>query len=173
MKYIHILIILSIIISLINMSSPSSSGKYNEIEYRQRIISKYNKSLTLFSIKFIKSKNIIEAIYQKGFAKFEIDPNTFSLIDKTTEEGLKKFELSYDELSLMPKEELFKNFDKINFPKDNNNYNNAEFPDFPIWHIIVDGKDYQGNVDTDFYIKFNNLIDIKKIENYVISKYNN
>ena len=47
------------------------------------------------------------------------------------------------------------------------------FPDFPMWHIIVDGKDYQSNVNTDFYDKINELINIKKIEEYVRNKYNN
>ena len=45
--------------------------------------------------------------------------------------------------------------------------------DFPIWHIIVDGKDYQGNVNTEFYNKFDNIINIKKVEEYIVKKYNN
>ena len=63
------------------------SSKYSEIEYRQKIISKYDKSFTLFSIKFSKNSDKIKSEYQKGIAKFEINPNTFSFVDKTGEEG--------------------------------------------------------------------------------------
>ena len=149
----------------------SSGNNFSEIEYRQRIISKYDKSLTFISFKFSKNKKIIKAQYQKGKAKFEIDPNTFSFVDKTGNEGLKNFELTYEELGFKSNEELFNNFNEIKFPEENN-FIKTQFPDFPIWHIMVDGKDYQGNVNTDFYDKFNNIINIKKIEEYVINKYN-
>ena len=147
------------------------ASKYNEIEYRQRIVSKYNKSFTLVSVKFIREKGI-QAKYQKGVVKFEIDPNTFSLVDKTGNEGLKTFELTTDELGLPSLKELFKNFDKIKFPEQTK-FSTALYPDFPIWHIIVDGKDYESNVNTEFYDKFNELVNIKKLEEYVRNKYNN
>ena len=149
------------------MSSPNN---FNEIEYRQRIISKYDKSFTFISIKF-SLKDKIKAQYQKGKAKFEIDPNTFSFVDKTGTEGLKNFELTNEELGLKPNEELFKNFNEIIFPEEND-FRNAMFPDFPIWHIIVNGKDYQGNVNTEFFNKVDSIINIKKIEEYIINKYN-
>ena len=149
----------------------TSSNNFTEIEYRQKIISKYDKSFTFISIKF-SLKNKIKAQYQKGKAKFEIDPNTFSFVDKTGTEGLKNFELTNEELGLKQNEELFKNFNEIIFPVEND-FRNAMFPDFPIWHIIVNGIDYQGNVNTEFYDKFNNIVNIKKIEAYVINKYNN
>ena len=162
--YLNFLILLSLIYIIM-----SSGNNYSEIEYKQRIISKYDKSLTFFSIKFYKDK--IKAQYQKGKAKFEIDPNTFSFVDKTGTEGLKTFELSNEELGLKNNEELFKDFNKIKFPEETD-FRNAQFPDFPIWHILVNGKDYQGNVDTEFYNKFNDIVNIKKIEEYVIKKYN-
>ena len=150
----------------------SSGNNYSVIEYRQRIISKYNKSLTFISFKFCKKeKNIIKAQYQKGKAKFEIDPNTFSFVDKTGDEGLKNFNIAYEELGFNNSEDLFKLFDEIIFPEETD-FRTAQFPDFPIWHIIVDGKDYQGNVNTQFYDRFNNIVNIKKIEEYVINKYN-
>ena len=150
----------------------SSANNFSEIEYRKRIISKYDKSLKFFSVKFSKKeKDKIKLQYQKGKAKFEIDPNTFSLIDKTGTEGLKIFEIPNEELGLKKNEELFKYFNEIIFP-DETDFRNGQFPDFPIWHIIVDGKDYQGNVDTEFYKKFNNIVNIKQIEEYVIKKYN-
>ena len=150
----------------------SSKNNFKEIEYRQRIISKYDKSLTFFSVVFsIKEKDKIKSQYQKGKAKFEIEPNTFSLIDKTGTEGLKNFEIKNEELGLKNNEELFKNFNEIIFPEETD-FRSAQFPDFPVWHIIVDGKDYQGNFDTEFYKKFDNLVNIKKIEEHVIKKYN-
>ena len=150
----------------------SSGNNFSEIEYRQRIISKYDKSLTFISVKFSRKNEKIISQYQKCKAKFEIDPNTFSFVDKTGTEGLKEFELSYGELGLEKNEVLFKKFDSIEFPEETD-FRTAQFPDFPIWHIIVDGKDYQGNVNTEFYNKFDNLINIKKVEEYIIKKYNN
>ena len=147
------------------------TSKHNEIEYRQRIISKYDKSLTLVSVKFIRGKGI-QAQYQKGKAKFEIDPDTFSLVDKTGNEGLKTFELTTEELGLPSLNELFNNFDKIIFPEQTK-FSTALYPDFPIWHIIVDGKDYESNVNTNFFDQFNGLVNLKKILEYVENKYNN
>ena len=165
--YLNFLIILSKIYIIM-----SSGNNFSEIEYRQRIISKYDKSLTFISVKFSRKNEKIISKYQKCKAKFEIDPNTFSFVDKTGTEGLKEFELSYGELGLEKKEELFKKFNLMEFPGETD-FRNAQFPDFPIWHIIIDGKDYQGNVNTEFYNKFDNLINIKKVEEYIIKKYNN
>ena len=165
--YLNFLIILSLIYIIM-----SSGNNFSEIEYRQRIISKYDKSLTFISVKFSKNEEKIKAQYQKGKAKFEIDSDTFSLVDKTGTEGLKEFELTNEELELKTIKELFVKFNLIEFPEETD-FRNAQFPDFPIWHIIIDGKDYQGNVNTEFYNKFDNLINIKKVEEYIIKKYNN
>ena len=93
-------------------------------------------------------------------------------MDKTGTEGLKEFELTNEELELKTIKELFVKFNLIEFPEETD-FRNAQFPDFPIWHIIVDGKDYQGNVNTEFYNKFDNIINIKKVEEYIVKKYNN
>ena len=161
-----------ILLTLLYIIMSSSGNNYSEIEYKQRIISKYNKSLTFISFKFSIKEKGIKAQYQKTKAKFEIDPNTFSFVDKTGDEGLKNFDLTYEELGFNKNEDLFKLFNNIIFPEETD-FRTAQFPDFPIWHIIVDGKDYQGNVNTQFYDKFNNIVNIKKIEEYVINKYNN
>ena len=145
--------------------------KYNEIEYRQRIVSKYDKSFTLFSIKF-KRDSGISADYQKGKLEYEIDPETMSLKEKVTNSQLKSYKFSNQELGLMEAKELFKNFDKIEFPEETD-FTTALYPDFPIWHIIVDGKDYQSNVDTEFSRKLDDLINIRKIKEYVINKFEN
>ena len=160
-----------IVLTILSLTFMTAQPPFKEIEYRQRIVSKYDKSFTLFSVKFIKDQGI-EALYQKGKLVMEIDPDTLSFVDKTGNEGLKTFKLTSEELTLMPINELFENFDKIKFPEETN-FSTALFPDFPIWHIIVDGKDYQSNVNTEFYDKINDLVNIKYIEEYVIKKYNN
>lgn len=85
---------------------------------------------------------------------------------------MKSFKFTTEELGLLSLKELFKNFDKIVFPKETK-FTSALYPDFPIWHIIVDGKDYESNVDTDFYEKFDGLVNVKKLVEYVETQYNN
>ena len=148
-----------------------SLAKIKEIEYRQKIVSKYDKSFSLFSLKLNKETGI-QAQYQEGVAKYEIDPETLSLVDKTGLEGLKTFELTNEELGLKPIKELFKNFDKIEFP-EKTDFRNSLYADFPTWHLIVDGKDYQSNINTEFYDRFIELVNVKEIEDYVFKKYNN
>ena len=163
--------ILQIVLTILSLSLICSEAPYKELEYRQRIVSKYDKSFTLFSVKFVKDQGI-EAAYQKGKVEMELDPDTFTFVEKTSNEGLKTFKLTSEELTLPPVNELFEIFDKIEFPAETN-FNDALYPDFPIWHIIVDGKDYQSNVNTEFYDKVNELVNIKYIQDYVIKKYNN
>ena len=43
---------------LIILSFALMTGKYNEIEYRQRTLNVYNKSYTLFSVKFNRENGI-------------------------------------------------------------------------------------------------------------------
>ena len=147
------------------------TGKYNEIEYRQRTVSVYNKSFTLFSVKFNR-ENGIEAKYEKGKLEFEINPETMSLEEKTTTDKLKSFNFNNEELGLMETKKLFKNFDKIKFPKKTD-FTSALYPDFPIWHIIVAGTDSPSNVDSDFYTKIDGLVNIKKIREYVVNNFDN
>jgi len=161
--------LLSFVLAILSISFMTC--KYNEIEYRQRIVSKYDKSFTLFSIVFNRDSGI-RASYEKGKLEYEIDPETMSLKEKVTNNQLKSFKLSNTELELMDGKELFKNFDKIEFPEETD-FTTALYPDFPIWHIIVDGKDYQSNVDTDFSRKVDDLINIRKIKEYVINKFEN
>ena len=164
MKF-YSLFLICLLLSFIN-----TKKNIKEIEYRQKVISKYTKTFTFISIKFNKESGIV-AQYQTGLDKFEIDPETLEIIDKNGDEGLKTFELTNEELGLKPNKELFKNFDKIEFPEETD-YINSVFWDFPQWHLIVDGKDYKFNVNPDFYIQFNDLVNIKNIKDYVIKLYN-
>ena len=160
---------LTFVLAILSISFMTCS--YNEIEYRQRIVSKYDKTFTSFSIVFRRQSGI-RAIYEKGKLEYEIDPETMSLKEKVTNNKYNSFKLSNEELGLMETKELFKNFDKIEFPEETD-FTSALYPDFPIWHIIVDGKDYQSNVDTDFSKKLDDLINIRKIKEYVINKAEN
>ena len=160
---------LTFVLAILSISFMTCS--YNEIEYRQRIVSKYDKTFTSFSIVFRRQSGI-RAIYEKGKLEYEIDPETMSLKEKVTNNKYNSFKLSNEELGLMDTKELFKNFDKIEFPEETD-FTSALYPDFPIWHIIVDGKDYQSNVDTDFSKKLDDLINIRKIKEYVINKAEN
>ena len=67
--------------------------------------------------------------------------------------------------------ELFKNFNKINFPNETD-WAEMIFDVFD-WHLIVDGKDYYSNVRTEFYDKFDDLVDINHIREYVENLYYN
>ena len=160
---------LTFVLAIVSISFMTCS--YNEIEYSQRIVSKYDKTFTSFSIVFRRQSGI-RAIYEKGKLEYEIDPETMSLKEKVTNNKYNSFKLSNEELGLMETKELFKNFDKIEFPEETD-FTSALYPDFPIWHIIVDGKDYQFNVDTDFSKKLDDLINIRKIKEYVINKAEN
>ena len=148
----------------------SSKGNIKEIEYRQKLVSKYTKKFTFISIKFNKESGII-AQYQTGINKIDIDPETLEIIDKNGDEGLKTFELTNEELGLKPNKELFQNFDKIEFPEETNCLNSA-FWDSPQWHLIVDGKDYKLSGSSEFYKQFDDLVNIKNIKDYVIKLYN-
>ena len=158
-------LIFKIALVVLSFISISSQNSYNEIEYRQRIISKYDHSFTFFSVKFIRDKGI-QAKYQEGIAEFSIDPDNFDLIDETGDEGLVTLELTNEELGLNPIDKLFDKFDKIEFPEETD-FTDSMFPDFPIWHIIVDGTDYKSNVNTDFYDEINEIVNIKKIKKHV------
>ena len=162
-------VLLKIILSILVFSFICSQEPIKEIEYRQKIISKYDKKFTLFSVKFIREKGI-QALYQEGVSKIEIDPDTLNVVDKVGNEGLLTFELTTEELGLKPINELFEGFDEIEFPEETD-FTSSMFPDFPIWHIIVDGKDYQSNKNTDFYDKFNELVQIKKTEKHITKMY--
>ena len=57
---------------------------------------------------------------------------------------------------------LFKLFNNINFP-DETNWKQQIY-DVPIWHLIVDGKDYYSNVGTEFLQKFNDIVNLTNIK---------
>ena len=155
----------------LSFSFISSIERIQEIEYMEKVYSKYSKYFKYFSIKFDRKGGIV-AKYQRAIPKYEIDEENLEIIDLTGDEGLKTFELTNEELGLEQTKELFKSFDKIEFPEETE-FINSMFIDFPEWHLIVDGKDYKSNVKPEFYNEFNDLVNIKEVRDYVINLYDN
>ncbi len=69
-----------------------------------------------------------------------------------------------------PLKELFKLFNKIKFPEETN-WMDTKLFDVPIWHLIVDDKDYYSNRGTDFLTKFLDLVNITNIKEYCKDRY--
>ena len=134
----------------------SSFSPIEEIEYR--IIHHFiGKVLDIFSVKFNRL-NGIKAEYE--------EMEDFDDISK----GKKYYNLTNEDLNLPSMKELFKLFNKIDFPNETNWVDN-ELYDIPIWHLIVDGKDYHSNVGTYFMDKFQEIINIYDIMKYCKDNY--
>ena len=84
--------------------------------------------------------------------------------------GKKDYNLTCEDLGLPPLKELFKLFNKIKFPEETN-WKDAKLFDVPIWHLIVDDKDYYSNRGTDFLTKFLDLVNITNIKEYCKDRY--
>ena len=79
------------------------------------------------------------------------------------------YNITNDELGLPSMKELFKLFNKINFPNETNWM--QQIYDVPIWHLIVDGKDYYSNRGTEFLEKFNDIVNLTNIKEYCKKRY--
>ena len=118
------------------------------------------KARSSFSIKFNRL-NGIKAEYE------EMEENDdYEIISK----GKKIYNLTSDELGLPNLKELFKLFNKINFPNETD-WIDTTICDGPIWHLIVDGKDYYSNVDTEFMDKFVDITNLYDIMDYCKENY--
>ena len=84
--------------------------------------------------------------------------------------GKKIYNFTTEELGLPNLKELFKQFNKIDFPNETNWVDKQLF-DVPYWHLIVDGKDYYSNVGTYFMDKFQEIVNIYEIYNYCKQNY--
>ena len=132
----------------------------DEIEYR-RVTAFIGRILNIFSLKFNRI-NGITAEYEE----MEKDVITIDNISK----GKKIYNFTTEELGLPNLKELFKQFNKINFPNETNWVDKQLF-DVPYWHLIVDGKDYYSNVGTYFMDKFQEIVNIYEIYNYCKQNY--
>ena len=132
----------------------------DEIEYR-RVTAFIGRILNIFSLKFNRI-NGITAEYE------EMEKDIIS-IDNISK-GKKIYNFTTEELGLPNLKELFKQFNKINFPNETNWVDKQLF-DVPYWHLIVDGKDYYSNVDTEFMDKFVDITNLYDIMDYCKKNY--
>ena len=135
-----------------------------EIEYRivHRIIARV---LDKFSVKFNKTTGIT-AEYEEYTSINEIDET----LEGPTSKGKKLYNLTSEDLGLPSLKDLFKLFNKISFPEETN-WTDKFLYDIPIWHLIVDGKDYYSNVGTEFKAKFNEIVNVYNIMTYCKDNY--
>ena len=137
----------------------SSLNSIEEIEYR--IVHAFiGKIRDRFSVKFNRL-NGIKAEYE------EMENN----YDKgNISKGKKIYNITNEELGLPNMKELFKLFNKINFPNETN-WVDKRLLDVPYWHLIVDGKDYFSNVGTEFMSKFQEIVNVYNIMDYCKENY--
>ena len=84
--------------------------------------------------------------------------------------GKKVYNLTTDDLNLPSLKELFKLFNKIKFPNETN-WMDTKLYDVPIWHLIVDDKDYHSNIGTDFLREFSEIVNLTNIKEYCKNNY--
>ena len=138
----------------------STFNSYEEIQYSivTGLLGPVHDS---FSVTFNKN-NGIKAQYEKvgSFGEDDYKPK-----------GKKEFNLTNEELGLPNMKELFKLFDKIDFPEKTDWTDNGLF-DVPVWNLIVDGKKYYSNVGTEFMSKFKEIVNLNEIKSYCVNLYN-
>ena len=137
----------------------STFNSIEEIEYR--ITNAFiGRILNRFSVKFNKISGI-KAEYE------EMEPN---YENGNISKGKKIYNITNEELGLPNNKELFKLFDKIDFPEETD-WSDRNLFDVPFWHLIVDGKDYYSNVGTEFMSKFQEIVNIGDIRKYCKENY--
>ena len=138
----------------------STFNSIEEIEYK--IASGFiSRIYVSFSVTFNRNKGI-KAEYEK-IGTLDDDINY-------KPKGKKEYNLTNEELGLPNMKELFKLFDKINFPEKTDWTFEGLF-DVPVWNLIVDGKNYHSNIGTDFLYEFKDIINVNAIESYCNNKY--
>ena len=153
-----------IFLFILSLSSIISLNNLNEIEYYSERFYRLTHTKSIFSVKFNKKEGIQAKLHDIKEAYYE----NYSIFE---DYKLKIYNFTNEELGIMPMKELFKNFNKINFP-DETDWAEMIFDVFD-WHLIVDGKDYYSNVRTEFYDDFDNLVNINHIREYVEKLYYN
>ena len=128
-----------------------------EIEYR-KINGYLGRVLENFAIKFNRINDEIKAEYEETIYDFD------NIEYKS--KGRKTFNLTNEELGLPSMKKLFKQFNKINFP-DETDWIDHYSPDYPTWTLIIDGKLYYTNYETDFIEQFQEVVNIHKLNEYI------
>ena len=144
----------------------TSLNNYNELKYYTNIYYRLTHINSNFSVIFNKKNGIQVEFHEIKEIYYENSPDV-DIIDYK----LKKYNLTNEELGIMSMKELFKNFNKISFP--NKTDCREPITDIPIWHLIVDGKDYYGNLRTIFLDEFDDLVKLENIREYVEKLYYN
>ena len=115
-----------------------------------------------FSVRFNK--------YEGIQAEYEEAPIPISVDFEEEPKGKKVYNLTCEDLGLPSLKELFKLFNKIDFPNETNWVDTKTF-DVPIWHLYVDDKDYHSNRGTKFLEEFSNIVNLTNIRRYCASRY--
>ena len=153
-----------IFLFILSLSSIISLNNFNEIEYYTERFYRLTHTKSKFSVKFSKKEGIQAKLHDIKEAYYE----NYTIFE---DYKLKIYNFTNEELGIMPMKELFKNFNKINFPNETD-WSEMIFDVFD-WHLIVDGKDYYSNVRTEFYDDFDKLVNINHIREYVEKLYYN
>ena len=93
--------------------------------------------------------------------------NSFN-IEESKEKKI--YNLTTEELGLPSLKELFKLFNKIDFPEETN-WMQTKLYDVPIWHLYVDDKDYYSNRRTEFLEEFDYIVNLTNIKEYCKNNY--
>ena len=119
--------------------------------------------------RFIDRFSVTFNRYEGIQAEYEKAPNRNDFEEE--ELKVKKiYNLTCEELDLPPLKELFKLFNKIDFPNETN-WMDTKLFDVPIWHLYVDGKDYHSNRGTEFLRDFSDIVNLTNIKEYCINRY--
>ena len=137
----------------------STFNSIEEIEYR-KTNGFIGRILDRFSVKF-KKINGIKAEYEEMEENYD---------NGNISKGKKVYNITNEELGLPNNKELFKLFDKIDFPEETD-WSDRNLFDVPFWHLIVDEKDYYSNVGTEFMSKFQEIVNIGDIRKYCKENY--
>ena len=119
--------------------------------------------------RFIDRFSVTFNRYEGIQAEYEKAPNRNDFEEE--ELKVKKiYNLTCEELDLPQLKELFKLFNKIDFPNETN-WMDTKLFDVPIWHLYVDGKDYHSNRGTEFLAEFSYIVNLTNIKEYCIKRY--
>ena len=159
--------IFKFILLILSLSLIKSSNNYNEIEYISNIYYRMSNTFSKFSVKFNKNNGIQANFHETKPIYYGDSLDVMNIIDYKP----KTYNFTNEELGIMPMKELFKNFNKITFPEENDC---SRCPtDIPFWHLLIDGKDYYANKATDYTEKVDNLVHLDNIRDYVEKIYYN
>ena len=127
-------------------------------------------------IKYSKSRGFLGRLIDSFSVKFNrysgiqaeyLEVNRYN---QSESKGKKIYNLTTEELDLPSLKELFKLFNKIDFPEETN-WMHTKLYDVPIWHLYVDEKDYYSNRGTEFLEKFDDIVNITNIREYCKKRY--